>query len=94
MNNNYKNIKEWSELTSGVNNDDCEVEQKYYYEVHIFFGRNNGYSSFFESEKYLDDEDEIIEEAIIIIPEIKNDVDMCDYAQEITRKEYKEFTSK
>ena len=67
--------------------------KKYYYEVHIFLGRNDGYSRFFESEKFLEDEDDIINEALIAIPDIENDIDMCDYAQEITKEDYNDFTA-
>lgn len=68
------------------------MNKKYYYEIHIFLGRGDGYSRFFESDRHLEGEDDIIEEAINNIPDIEGDIDLCDYAQEITEDDYIEYT--
>lgn len=68
--------------------------EKHYYEIHIFLGRDEGYSCFFESEKNLEDEDEIIEEALILVPTVRDDIDMCDYAMEISSEEFLNSTGK
>lgn len=69
-----------------------QMNKKYYYEIHIFLGRSDGYSRFFESDRHLEGEDDIIEEAINKIPDIEGDIDLCDYAQEITEDDYIEYT--
>jgi hypothetical protein len=71
-----------------------EIWKKYFYEIHIFLGREEGYSCFFESEKYMEDESEIIKKAVKIIPEIKEDIDICDYAQEVSKEEYNQAMGK
>lgn len=68
---------------------ECEtVSEFHYYEIHVFFGRSDGYSSFFKSTEKLDGEEEIIEKAIKLFPDFKNDCGNCDYAQEIDKEEY------
>ena len=67
--------------------------KNYYYEVHIFYSKNDGYSKFFKQNKPLDDEKEIINEAIIEFPEIWYDIEMCDYAVEITEENYNRATA-
>lgn len=68
------------------------MNKKYYYEVYIFLSRKDGYSYLFESEKHLEDEDDIIEEAIKVNPDIEKDIDMCAYAQEISEEDYLKCT--
>ena len=73
----------------------CPADKKlFYYEVHIFLGRNDGYSRFFKSENLFFDEDDIINEAVIVMPDINCDIDMCDYAKEITEEEFIEWTKR
>jgi hypothetical protein len=47
------------------------MDKKYYYELRLLDSEQNGYSRFFESSKYLDRQNEIINEAIKIMPHIK-----------------------
>lgn len=68
------------------------ADKNHYYEVHIFFDRNDGYSRFFESGKYLKDDNEILEEAIKMMPDLKTDINHYDYAREITKQEYDRAT--
>ena len=68
------------------------MKNNYYYQVHIFFSANDGYSKFFKRNKPLDGA-EIISEAIIEFPDIYDDIEMCDYAVEITEENYNKATA-
>ena len=91
--------EEFLERHSYLSDEDYEITDRiyrqrtgsHYYEVHIFFGRNEGYSRVFESEKYLEDEEDILTEAVRVMPDIGCDIEMCDYAVEVAEEEYKSF---
>ena len=68
----------------------CGGNNTYYYELHIFLGRNDGYSKFFKSDKQLENEEDIIAEALKLMPDLDGDIDMCDYAKKITKEEYED----
>jgi hypothetical protein len=70
---------------------DYELEiapEWYYYEVHVFFGREDGYSLFFKSEEELSDEEEITEKAIVLFPDFEKDYGNYDYAYRIDKEDY------
>jgi hypothetical protein len=63
--------------------------QMFYFEVHIFFSRKEGYSKYFSSDKMLTEE-EIITEAINKNIIDSDDAKYVDYTEEISESEYKE----
>jgi len=66
--------------------------KKYFYDVHVFISRKNGFSVpvTFESETPLDD-DEIIQETVNQGILDSDDAKMVDYVEEITEEEYNDM---
>ena len=65
---------------------------KHFYEIHISLGKNDGYSYYFESDNFLGKKEDIIKEAILNSPDLKNDIEGCDYVIEITEEAYRKAT--
>jgi len=64
---------------------------KYYYELHCFFGGNNGYSIFVEVDKQMN-VDELVQWCRDNKKfEEEGDEDYVDYTEEITELEYNEW---
>lgn len=69
-------------------------ERIFYYEIHVFAGRKDSYSKFFESKEKFDFEGDIVYHAIHNGILDKEDYDYVDYSQEIDKEEYERATGK
>lgn len=65
-------------------------EKMFYYEVHVFLSRKEGFSKYFASTKRLLTEEDIITEAINTNILDNDDAKYVDYTEEIPESEYKE----
>ena len=64
--------------------------EKFYYEIHVFYGRNDGYSVFMETDTYLSSDDEIINAAVASGVLDGGDSGDVDYTKELTDDRYNE----
>lgn len=65
---------------------------KFYYDVHVFYSRSNGFSVFIESDKELSD-DEAIGLAVAQCKIDSEDADSVDYVEEIDEETFKAMTN-